>query len=361
MKRIVGITGVTMAAVAAMACGGGRGVDRTVTPAPVRAQLARALAVELPQRVELSGAIEAGRQATVSSRVMAAVTAVRVNVGDTVRAGQLLVEIDAETSGGQEAQARGALAQAQAALTVAQRNFERFKALAATGAASELELDLARMQHEQALGAVQQAQGAVTAAGSVARESRVVAPFHGRISARMVEVGDLVAPGRPLVVVESKEGRRLRLSVPESAVMAAGLKIGDHLAIRLDAAPGLGELPGRVVEMSPGANPMTHAYEVKVGVPSQDVATGSAGRAWLVVGSRRAVTVPVAAVLRPGGVTMVVVRDAEGRARSQVVSLGNRLPEDRVEVLSGLAGEEHVLLGLASLPVNGAPVLEVGS
>lgn len=361
MKRSAGIIGVTLAALAAVACGGGNGPDHTVTPAPVRAQVARAATVELPQRVELSGAVEAGRQATVSSRVMAAVTAVRVNVGDSVRAGQLLVEIDAETSGGQEAQARGALAQAQAALTVAQRNFERFQALAASGAASELELDLARMQHEQALGAVQQAQGAVAAAVSVARESRVVAPFHGRVSARMVELGDLVAPGRPLVAVESKEGRRLRLSVPESVVMAASLQVGHHLAIRLDAAPGLGELVGRVVEMSPGANPMTHAYEVKVDLPNQDVATGSAGRAWLEVGTRRAVTVPLAAVLRPGGLTMVVVRDAEGRARSQVVSLGERLPEDRVEVLSGLAGDEHVLLGLASLPVNGSPVLEVGS
>ena len=134
-------------AVGVAACGGGHEASGTRAPEPVSARVATVRAIDLEQGVELYGTVEAARSAAVSSRVMATVTAVPVRQGDTVRAGQVLVEIDPETARGQEAQARGALAQAQAALALAARNHERFKALAASGAAAELELDMARMQY----------------------------------------------------------------------------------------------------------------------------------------------------------------------------------------------------------------------
>jgi RND family efflux transporter MFP subunit len=341
-----------------VACGGGRQAASARAPEPVRARMAAVRVLEAPQVVELSGTVEAARTSAVSSRVMATVTAVPVRQGDAVRAGQVLVEIDPETARGQEAQARGALAQAQAALALAKRNHERFKALAATGAAAELELDMARMQYEQAKGAVEQAQGAVAAAASVARESRVVAPFPGRVAARLVEVGDLAAPGRPLVVIESEQGRRIVLSVPEGVAVAARLAVGSELPVSFDALPAAGQLPGRVVEMSPGADPMSHSFTVKVDVQGVDVATGAAGRARAAVGTRRAVAVPEEAVLRSGGVAMVVVRDGEGKARSRLLTLGAAIGGGEVEALSGLAGGETVLLGLAVAPPDGAPVEE---
>ena len=348
-------------AVGVAACGGGHEASGTRAPEPVSARVATVRAIDLEQGVELYGTVEAARSAAVSSRVMATVTAVPVRQGDTVRAGQVLVEIDPETARGQEAQARGALAQAQAALALAARNHERFKALAASGAAAELELDMARMQYEQAKGAVEQAQGAVSAAASVARESRVVAPFAGRIAARLVEAGDLAAPGRPLVIVESDQGRRLALAVPEGTVAAARLAVGSELPVSFDALPELGRVPGRIVEMSPGADPMSHSFAVKVDVAGVAIATGAAGRARASTGLRRAVVLPEQAVLRTGGVTIVVVRDEDGRARSRVVTVGSPVGGGDVEVLSGLTGGETVLLGLAVAPADGAPVEEAQS
>jgi membrane fusion protein, multidrug efflux system len=356
MKALRLMAGVAIAAI--VACGGDHKVAAGSAPSPVTARLGAVRALDVEQGVELFGTVEAARSAAVSSRVMATVTAVPVRQGDAVRAGQVLVEIDPETARGQEAQARGALAQARAALALAGRNHERYKALAAAGAAAELELDMARMQHEQAQGAVEQAQGAVSAAASVARESRVVAPFAGRVAARLVEVGDLAAPGRPLVILESEQGRRLVLAVPEGTVAAGRLAVGSELPVSFDALAGLGEVPGRVVEMSPGADPMSHTYTVKVDVGGAGVASGAAGRARLAVGTRRAITIPSQALLRTGGTTMVVVRDEEGRARSRVVAVGNPIGEGEVEVLSGLTGGETVLVGLAVAPADGAPVEE---
>lgn len=351
---------VITGAVIAAGCGGGE-VQSAGDPGMVYARTVAAEEVDVPEVVEVMGSVEAARLAGVSSRVMATVTAVRVRAGDLVRAGQTVVDIDPDTAKGQEAQAQGALAQAEAALVLARRNLERFQNLAASGAAAELELDLARMQYEQALGAVTQAEGALAAAGSVARESRVVAPFDGRVAARLVEVGDLAMPGRPLIMVESLRGRRLRVAVPESVVGASGVKPGTVVAVRLDGSPKLGELRGEVVEMSPGADPATHTFGVWVEIPDQNVATGSAGRAWLAIGHRKVVAVPSASILQPGGVSMVVIRDRDGLARSRVVSVGAPLTEDRVEVLAGLQGGETVLTGVTTIPANGARVMESGS
>lgn len=347
------------ALVAAVGCGGGAGHEAPAAVEPVRAAVARAERQDVPQRVELSGTVEADRQAAVSSRVMATVTAVHVQAGDRVAAGQALVDIDPQTAQGQEAQARGALAQAQAGLALAERNYERFKALAASGSASELELDLARMQYEQARGAVEQAGGAVAAASSVARESHVVAPFAGRVAARLVEVGDLAAPGRPLVMVESAVGRRLVLAVPERVKAGAALGVGTVVAVRIDVLGERGELEGRVAEVAPGADPASHTFRVEVQLPVADLPSGVAGRAWVAVGGRQVVTVPRAALIDRGGLTLVAVRDADDRARTRAVTVGATLADDRVEVLSGLAGGEDVLLALTAPPADGAPVEEV--
>ena len=343
-------------AIPAVACGGKHETKETA-PTAIVAATAKAEAVEIADRVELYGTVAADSTAAIGSRVMANVVAVPAKVGDRVNRGDVLVEIDPQTAKGQEAQARGALAQARAALALAERNHQRFLALVKSGSASELELDMARMQYEQARGAVQQGEGAVEAASSVARESRVVAPFAGRVAARMVEPGDLAAPGRPLVTVESAAGRRLVASVPASTATAAGLSAGQKLAVRIDGVAA--ELAGTVVEISPGADPTSHTFTAKIELRGAPVATGLTGRAYLDTGKRRAVLVPAGAVVPSGGVSMVAVRDADGKARSRAVTTGETR-DGKVEILSGLTGSETVLVGLASLPPDGTPVSEAG-
>jgi len=342
----------------ALGCGAGAHGPAPHEPSPVRARLASAERTTAPAELEIAGSVEAAQSATVSTRVMAFVTAVHVRLGERVERGQLLVSIDPTAAEGQAAQATGGLAQAEAALVLAQRNHERFSALAATDAASALELDHARLQLEQARGAVEQARGAVAAASSVARETRVVAPFAGRVAARLVEVGDLAAPGRPLVRLDSVSGRRLSVEVPERVARTAALAAGSRLPVALDARGELGRIEGEIVELAPGPDPATHTITVKIALAEADVATGAAGRTWIPTGARDAVLVPAAALIESGGLTLVAVRDAEGRARSRVVTTGAARADGRVEVLSGLDGDEQVLLGLGAAPAAGAPVEE---
>jgi HlyD family secretion protein len=270
----------------------------------------------------------------------------------------VLLEIDSATARGQVGQATGALAQARAALSLAERNYERYQALADANAASELELDMARMQYEQARGAVEQATGAVQAAESVAAESRVRAPFDGLVVERMVNVGDLAAPGRPLMMIESETDSRLVLAVPASVLVASGVGVGDVVDVTLDTRSDLGTISATVVERSPAADPITHSFKVEVQLPQEGIATGSTGRATIPGTLRSAVVVPRTAILRQGGLTLVVVRREDGLSASRIVTSGDVVGDDEIEILSGLSGGETVLVGLPAVPPNGSPIEE---
>jgi RND family efflux transporter MFP subunit len=337
------------------------GDHRPIQPdsATVRVQVVEATRTEVPIEVDLHGVVEAGRTAAVSTRIMATVTRVLVQTGERVEDGQLLLTIDAEATQGNLAQAHGALAQVRAALALAERNYQRFQALAETNAASELEVDMARMEYEQARGAVEQGEGAVLAAGSIAADSNVAAPFSGRVALRMVEVGDLAAPGRPLLLIESEGALQLSLAVPESLVVTSGLTLGSTLSVAIDSRPDLGEIAGTVVEMTPGADPLSHSFEAKVALPTIDLSTGAAGRASIKTGSRQAVTVPADALLRHGGLELVVL-DVGGQTSSRAVTIGRTIGDGSLEVLSGLHGGERVLVGLEAMPAAGTVVEEIG-
>ena len=277
MPALLAITAMTLAA-----CGGGHATAPAAAPAAVTAELATAERIDLPRRVELYGTVEAERTAEVSARVMAVVTAIHAQAGDAVRRGQLLAEIDPQTAAGQVAQARGGLGQARAALALAERNFQRYQALAAKDAASQLELDLARSQYEQAKGAVEQAEGAVSSASSVAGDSRVVAPFAGRVVRRRVEVGDLASPGP--AAVRDRIGGRPALrggGAGEPDRPPAASPPGAAVPVRLDARPELGRSAGRWSRPRRAPTRRSHTYTVKIALGGVAVASGASGRAAL--------------------------------------------------------------------------------
>ncbi len=229
---------------------------------PLSVKVIEVARVTGPKPIDVRGTVQAARQANVSSRVMGPVVALKVRAGAKVAKGQILLEIQPETSEGQLAQAQGGLAQANAALSLAERNYQRFEALHAEKAASDLELDMAKMQFEQASGAVTQAEGAVRAASSVAKESIVRAPFAARVMETMVEVGDLAAPDRPLVRLESLEEQQLWLTVREADNHR--VEIGQEVEARFDSRPEIGVVTCRVVEIVPSADSATHTFTVKV-------------------------------------------------------------------------------------------------
>lgn len=308
--------------------------------------------------IEVRGLIQPARQSFVSSRVTGPVVAIHVAAGASVRHGQQLLEIQPEAAEGQVAQATGALAQARAAHALAERNFRRFEALHASNAASDLELDMARMQLEQTEGAVAQAEGAVKAATSVAGEAIVRAPFAARVIDTLVEIGDLAAPGRPLVRVESLGGQQIWLSVRAADITR--VVVGQEVPVELDTRPDLGTLGGTVTEIVPSADPATHTFNVKVDLGRVEVPSGLSGRAKVPGDVAERLVVPATAVHQRGGLELVVVRAGDGTARTRAVTTGAVIGDGRIEILSGLAEGEIVAVDIHG-PVADGTVLEARS
>jgi RND family efflux transporter MFP subunit len=337
----------------ATGCGSDHAPAKAVAGAPVQAHITAVEKVTESRTIEVYGTVQPVRQSMISSRVMGPVVAVRVDSGDTVRSGQPLLEIQPEASQGQLAQARGALAQAQAALALAERNFQRFQALHAEGAVADAELDGARMQAEQAQGAVKQAEGAVKAAGTVAGEAVVRAPFSARVVQRLVEVGDMAAPGRPLVRIESLSGSELWLTVREADI--GRLSPDQEIEVTLDHRRELGVITGTVAEIVPSADPATHTFTVKVGL-DEDITSGTSGRARIPGEAVERLVAPASAVHRRGGLELVVTMAEDGTARTRAVTVGRHLPDGKVEILSGLSEGEQVLIDAPGPVADGSPV-----
>ena len=302
--------------------------------------------------VEATGTLRAAREATLASKVMGNVTEIKKEAGDTVRAGEILLVIDSRDVAGQIAQARGALAQAQAAATLAETNFHRFEQLNERGAASQLELDQARYQFDTASGAVKQAEGAVAAASSYEAYARIPAPFSGRVVDRMCEVGDLAAPGRPLMKVEDAEHLRLYASLEASRTAAA--TAGTKVDVLVPEA-GTGRFAGTVREITPAADPATRSILVKIDVDADpSLQAGLFGRALLPTGERSVLRVPASSVIRRGSITGVFIL-LDGHAMLRMVTL-DESHADAPEVLSGLAAGDVIVVEPPATLVVGAPL-----
>lgn len=345
---------LVLATALATSCSRGRSERADAQLQPITGHVAAVERLSESRPIKVYGIVQPARQSFVSSRVIGPVIAVRVVAGDRVAKGQPMVLIQPQTIEGQVAQAKGALAQAEAALALAEKNFHRFEELHKTKAASDLELDMARMQYERAKGAVAQAEGAVQSASSVADEAVVRAPFPARIVEKLVEVGDLAAPGRPLVRLESLTGRKIWLTVREADIRR--LSPGQILDVRFDNRPDLGAIRGTVDEIVPAADPATHTFTVKVGLGRTEVPSGISGSAELPGDTVERLVIPASAVHRRGGLELVVVRDADGTARTRAVTTGQPLEGGRIEVLSGLHEGDQVVLDAPGPVADGTPV-----
>jgi len=329
---------IILALVLATGCGHRESAEpRGAAPVPVGVQ---ALTTVLePATVEAVGSLQAVREATLSSKVMGNVTGILRHAGDAVRQGETLLTIDARDVTGQIAQAEGAMAQAKAAEALAETNFHRYEQLQARGSASPAELDQARYQYDTARGAVEQAEGAVAAARSYQSYAVIPAPFSGRVVDQLCQVGDMAAPGHPLMKME--DPMRLRLFASLEASRADAAVPGTSVAVRL---PSLADkvCRGVIVEVVPEADPATRTLLVKIDLePDPALRSGLFARAQLASGQRPVLRVPRSAVIRRGGITGVFVASS-GRAAYRMVVLADE-SGDAPEVLSGLAAGDSVI------------------
>ena len=347
---------------------------RRATAAPsekVAVQTAAVAAQDWPAVYEATGTVRARAVGSVSSKVMGYVQQVNAQVGDHVRAGQVLVTLEARDleaavrtaeAGRSEAQsaipeAESGVAAAKANLDLAQATFKRMEDLFAKKSVSNQEFDeasarlkgtqanyeMARARRGQLDSKVAQGEQAVRSAAVMRDYASMAAPFAGVVTARSVEPGNLATPGSPLLTIEQEGAYRLEASVDESRL--PNVRVGQVVEVAIEALDR--KLNARVSEIVPAVDAASRSYVVKIDLPSIALLrSGMFGRALFPLGSRKVVVVPAEALIERGQLQSVFVAE-DGIARTRLVTVGQR-GKDNVEVLSGLSAGERII---APVPV----------
>lgn len=290
----------------------------------------------LPVRLESPATVRPAERAGIAAKLTGTVASFPHGLGSAVAAGDVLLTLNAP-----EAAAR--LRQTQAQLAEADRNADRARVLVEKGVNPADSLRDAEDRQRYA-------QANVAEAEALLAYATVRAPFAGVITETHVLPGDLATPGLPLLTLESTQHLRAEGSVPEKA--AAGLRPGDTLEVLLDDAAT--PVTGRIQEMSAAADAVSRTVLVKVAVPAGSARSGQFVRLLVPAGASEAILVPAAALTRFGQMERVFVVE-RNRAILRLVKTGRTLG-DRIEILSGLAGGETVIVAPPAALRDGQPV-----
>ena len=321
-----------------------------VVPRSVAAQTTKLITQEQQGQTLLTGTVVSSSQVQVASRLMGYIRALKVHEGQTVKAGELLFEVDPTDIQGQVAQARSGLAQAQANLANAKADYERFGNLYREQAIPRQQWDQIQLRYKVAQEQVAAAQAGYNTAGAQMRYASVTSPIAGVVVQKMANPGDLAAPGRPVLVIDGQGRLQVQTQVP--ADVFDRIRIGDKVQVYA----GERVITGTIAQAVPAADPMSHTHAVKIDLPADaGVDSGSFVRVGFAVGSAPQLRVPQGAVVDRAGMTGVFVVDKDGIAHFRLVRLGAQAG-GMVDVQAGLsAGDTIVTSNLADVE-NGVKI-----
>jgi RND family efflux transporter MFP subunit len=289
------------------------------------------------------GVVEAVRQTIVAAQVPGAVVALPVRVGDRVRAGQVLMRIDARAAEQTAAAGAAQVRAARAAMEVATRELERQQQLFAQGYISQAAFDRAQAQFKTA-----QAEASAQFANAQAARTQsdlyvVKAPYAGVVANVAVVLGDMAMPGRPLLTLYDPTALRVTSAIPQTAVARSGGPLAAQVEIP-GAAAGL--LKPAHAQLLPTVDVASHTLELRLDLPADTRATpGMFARAWLpgVGTGELRLFVPSQALVRRSELSAVYVIGEDGKPMLRQVRPGRNLGS-QVEILSGVAAGERIAL-----------------
>jgi RND family efflux transporter MFP subunit len=287
--------------------------------------------------------VESVRQATVAAQVAGRIVELKVNAGDAVKQGQVLARIDEREVAQAVASGEAQVARAQADYSNAKANLDRTKKLVAEKFVSEAAVDKAQAEFDAASAALTAAKAGVGQAATVRSYTVITAPFAGVVAERLVDLGDMAQPGRPLFTIFDPKALRVVASVPEDTVGELRGKVTGAFA----ELPALDRrLKPKLVTVLPSADARTHTKQVRLDL-ADDVPgayPGMFARAHFATGKAKRLVIPAQAVAYRSEVAGAYAVGEKGEIRFRQLRLGEPTGDGGIEVLAGLADGEKVAL-----------------
>lgn len=301
------------------------------------------------ETVSLTGQIEAQEEVNLSFRVGGRMIERSVNVGDRVRAGQVVARLESETPRNALRSARAELTAARARLVEAQNNFERHRSLLDRGFITRAMFDQAEQAYRTARAQVDSVQAQANIAETQLGYADLIAASSGTVTARRAEPGEVVAPGQPIIQLAREGGRDAVFDVPARVIQTAPADA--EVMVVLSSDPKV-RTTGRVREVAPQADPVTRTFKVRIGLndPPAAMRLGSTVTGSVQLGAGPGIEIPASALTAANQHPAVWVLDPA----SNTVSLRNievlRYDLARVAVAEGLQpGDIVVTAGVQTL------------
>ena len=316
-------------------------------------------------KLAANGSVAAWQEASVGAEANGLrVAELHANVGDSVKRGQVLATFASESVQADVALARAAVAEAQANAAEAAANADRARAVQGSGAISAQQVSQYLTQEQTAKARVESAKAQLDAQNLRLKNTQLLAPDHGIISARMATVGSVVGAGTEMFKL-IRQGRlewRGEVTASEIARVTPGTAV-------VVTAPGGAQMQGKVRTLAPTVDANTRNGMVYVDL------TGPVAGAKLVpgafkprmyargefeMGSSGALTVPQTAVVVRDGFSYVYRVNAQNKISQLKVQPG-RVVGDQVELLSGVKPEDKLVASGGSFLSEGDTVRVVGA
>ena len=294
-------------------------------------------------RIRATGQLMAKAEATIAAQVDGQVTEIRVHEGEGVESAAVLLVIDPQRRQLEVANSEAQLAEAQAELAVATRNYKRTERLSKDNVASEARLDEDRTRESLARSAVAGAEARLGLARRALEDATVRAPFSGLIARRHVSVGEYLTTGTALFDLVNLDPIEVEFTLAE--IDSSKVEIGDPVEISI--APYPGETFAATVSMiSPTIDPRTRTLRVKAELPNPDgrIRPGLFAHTDLGVSERAGViVVPQDAVIQRADGAVIFKLNPDGRVERLTVETGVSI-EGWVEVSRGLEPADVVVV-----------------
>lgn len=302
--------------------------------ASVRVQLERTAA-----KWRVDGIVQAVDRATLTAQTAGRVAAIYHHVDDSVPAGAVLIRLRGTIQRASLSQAHAALRAAQARATEARTRYRRIRDMYDQQVVPKADFDRVTAERDAAVAALNSARAAVRSASEGVDYTEIRAPYAGVITRRVVQVGEAVAPGAPLLGIASLQSLRVVASIPESLANTVR-RLG-----RATIEFGGRSLPAERVTVFPVASAESNTFRVHVAIAGvvPGLYPGMVVRVAFDTGDRAQLLVPQRSIVRRSAVTAVYLVESNGNTLLQQVRLGEPVG-DRIEVLSGLSPGERVAL-----------------
>jgi multidrug efflux system membrane fusion protein len=341
-----------LAVATSLLCACSKPADKIEDIRPVRTMVLSSNSVEVS--AEYSGDVRPRIESKLAFQVGGKITARRVDVGAFVKKGQVLMQLDPQDLRLGQEQASANMRAAETSRDLAKAEVKRYQELRVKNFVSQAVIDAKMAAFMAAQASVDAAQAGYRGQSNQAGYATLVADADGVVTMVDAEVGQVVAPGVPVVKVARAGEKEIVIGVPEDKVEQ--LRKVEDVSVRLWAMPGV-VIPGKVREVSPVADPATRTYQFKVAIPTAqpEVKLGQTAQVLFSrISANPRITVPLSALNQERNVTSVwVVQNST--VKLVPVTIGGVAGND-VQLVDGVTPGQVIVTAGANLLKNGQKV-----